>query len=936
MQSHLDLSAEPLNSRYIFNENFPLPFGKESKLEDIQAFINEILKTPISIENKVNLFNRVSQLNHQSYRLICRNFSHYGLFGYLFDSPKLETRLERSLWIAKQDYWGITSLLPHFKNILEETSIEQRLDFYKQTASARGEWAIIKLLDNFAELGLTESSLEQRLDLCSHFVSQGGKNVVLRYFEKTEILKVISETIDFEKRLGMCAQIAATGPWAIELLSKHQKLLGILETIQNFATANERLEYCLLIVSRHPWIAAILVKHVSELNVLDTPLQKRIELHQSLIYEENQDTLDSVERLGLLSTIIQTDDLKERVELCKHIASVSSVAGLTVGANFNQFQFEKLEQSEFLFLLQHLVRINSNTHIFLLNYLKTAELDAITRRHAVLSMLPCPQKQLDIIDFYHEDLKPIISAIELLFSENKDLKSIEHQNKLKSFYKFLDDNPKLSFIKSIDTEFLIKYANNSDLQLQTIEILAYAAALLYDSSEHQPDIIKSTHLIGTILKLRQPELRISLLRQLKSAMLMQRPVTQKKEKAIDQPWSDLAWIFLCKLRSLGIEESEIHSLYSKIKANRIFKEGIKTADLLHLFLYLFEHEQMLKKSESQGKLKMLIKALQAIFSKKNAIAIISDIQSLANILVCLGFEALFDCLQSQKNPKDYFSHGLQSLLKITEYREVDFSEKFQKSIEHSEQFKDPQLLFTYLRAMKRLPPKEKDTIYALLKKFVVSVVEGNFYDVRYDTSNHPHLAKLFSHPGIKDLWVDGGQPTTLEERKEYQICELDTPHSLMALSSDVQGSCLNVNGNPSKNKCLIAYILHGEIRPIVVVNTDDNSKLVARALLRLMWDPSAKKPVLLQEKIYSNVPKLQYVNDAINEWALQKAKKMGLCLVSSDPNDKCVYPSKLEFLGGSAPYMYCDAHEEGDNHVLEGPFILQNLKLKYSPPEAFV
>lgn len=933
MQFQLDNPVENLLAplQKILNENSHI--DKSNQVKAIETLMIDLLKPPISLENKVTIFNHVSKLNYESYRLICRNFSLYGLVNYIFDSENTQTRLDRCVWIAKQGDWGMTCLVPHFKNVLNDLTIEQRIEFYKQMASVRGEWAIIALMNNFAKLGLSETTMEQRIDLCAHFVSLGGKIAVSKYFEKTEILKAISSYTNPTDRWQQCDRIASKGTWAIEILIKHQKLIGLLSPIFKLETAENRLEDSLQIISQYPWMARVLLKNLAELNIIETSLQKRIELHQSLVYEDNQETYDSVEKLGLLAAIASTVDLNARVKLCKYIAASSSIAALAIATHFSLFKFELLEPSEFLSLVQHLIHLNPSSHIYLLVYLKTAELPSDTRRRAVIELLPTTHLALN--DFYHADLKPIKSALNLLFTDKGDFQSSEYQKKLENFHHFLDNHPKLLFLKITCLEFLEKYSDNEDLQIQAIETCAYAAALLYESLEDQLSIIESTKMIETIIKLRHPALKLPLLRQLKSTILNERPhlslnTNSKREKAIEQPWSDLAWIFLCKLHSFGIEETEIHALYHKIKTARIFKEGSKTTDLMHLFLYLFEHERLLEKYKDQQSLCPLIATLQKLFSKKDSAALISDIQSLSNILICLGFESFFECIQSQSSFKDYFSQGLQKLLGITEFSEAEFSQKFQKSFEDPNQFKDPQLLYNYLRAMKRLPAIEKDAIYALLKRFVISVMEGNFHQLRYDTAKHPHLAKLFSIPGLKNLWMDGAAPQQLKERLEYQICEMDTPHSLMALSSDIQGSCLSVNGNPANNKCLIAYILHGELRPIVVINTE-NSKFVARALLRLMWDPIIGKPVLLQEKIYSNVPNLEFVNGAINEWAMQKAKKMNIPLVCAERTEQQIYPRNIEFLGGIAPFMYCDAYEEGGNRVIKGSFTLKNLKLKYWP-----
>ena len=130
------------------------------------------------------------------------------------------------------------------------------------------------------------------------------------------------------------------------------------------------------------------------------------------------------------------------------------------------------------------------------------------------------------------------------------------------------------------------------------------------------------------------------------------------------------------------------------------------------------------------------------------------------------------------------------------------------------------------------------------------------------------------------------------------------------IGTEIQGSCQRVNGDPSLNKCLIGYLLNGEVLPIVA--KDKNGVLVARCLLRLMWDSKNNMPVLLQERLYSNT-KNAIVKEKIDELAIEKAKKMGIPLVSKEIGSGDPYNGKVEFLGGGlAPFIYSDAGD-GDS-----------------------
>ena len=58
------------------------------------------------------------------------------------------------------------------------------------------------------------------------------------------------------------------------------------------------------------------------------------------------------------------------------------------------------------------------------------------------------------------------------------------------------------------------------------------------------------------------------------------------------------------------------------------------------------------------------------------------------------------------------------------------------------------------------------------------------------------------------------------------------------------------------------------------------------------------------------------VKEAIQAWAIEKAKKMGIPLVSKEVGEGKPYQGTVEFRGGFAPFVYSDA----SGGVLSGPF----------------
>lgn len=103
---------------------------------------------------------------------------------------------------------------------------------------------------------------------------------------------------------------------------------------------------------------------------------------------------------------------------------------------------------------------------------------------------------------------------------------------------------------------------------------------------------------------------------------------------------------------------------------------------------------------------------------------------------------------------------------------------------------------------------------------------------------------------------------------------------MLLIGTDVIGSCQNVNGTPSLNRCLIGgYVLSGHIRQIAIKNRD--GAIVARSVLRLMQDKVTKKPVLFLEETYPAFIKEEYQR-AIIAFAVLRAWQLGWTLITSD------------------------------------------------------
>jgi hypothetical protein len=143
----------------------------------------------------------------------------------------------------------------------------------------------------------------------------------------------------------------------------------------------------------------------------------------------------------------------------------------------------------------------------------------------------------------------------------------------------------------------------------------------------------------------------------------------------------------------------------------------------------------------------------------------------------------------------------------------------------------------------------------------------------------------------------------IEKNEHWIACETDDPQDLLLCGTETD-SCQRINGDAAYNKGLVGYLTHGQTRLLAIKN--EKGSIVARSLLRLLWD--GKKPVLFLERLYSNSrdPSISY---AIETLAKMAAKRLQCPLTTIANGQKERYDKPLQSLGGPAPYEYVDGAE---------------------------
>ncbi len=203
---------------------------------------------------------------------------------------------------------------------------------------------------------------------------------------------------------------------------------------------------------------------------------------------------------------------------------------------------------------------------------------------------------------------------------------------------------------------------------------------------------------------------------------------------------------------------------------------------------------------------------------------------------------------------------------------------------------------------------------------VFSVFMGTYTQERYDHTKNPHLEILHKYdPTLLQKWQKNPEAKQLGE---YTIHETDDPQDILLCGTEVMGSCQKVDGDPLMNQGLVGYLQNGQTRLLAI--KDAGGRIIARRLIRLLWDEKGERPVLFLEKLYSNIvdPTL---DKALIEQATQTAKLLNcpltsLGLPSPEYGD---YPSPLQSVGALAPCEYID----GAGGLKEGPYTIHVAQL---------
>lgn len=155
---------------------------------------------------------------------------------------------------------------------------------------------------------------------------------------------------------------------------------------------------------------------------------------------------------------------------------------------------------------------------------------------------------------------------------------------------------------------------------------------------------------------------------------------------------------------------------------------------------------------------------------------------------------------------------------------------------------------------------------------------------------------------------------------EAMIVDTDDAQDMLLCGTEVEGSCQQITGNPSLNRCVTSLLLDGKYRMIAVKNRE--GQIIGRQLLRWMYTED-KKPALFLERHYGDPSTAA----AIQMYAMARAKELALPLYKVGKGGEA--GTKLVSKGSPAAAEYVDATRD----IEEGPFVISDAEALVGPRE---
>ena len=670
-------------------------------------------------------------------------------------------------------------------------------------------------------------------------------------------------------------------------------------------------------------------------NLTELPAEKRLEFAIASCSSPQFDSPATKELVKNLEKLSLRDCLKfdDRKALAESIVIVRSAeVDLSLIWDVLYFPHERtfLERTN---LMQKLAAVNKDTaRKVVKQFIKAGDPENLA---IWLALKKDPETHVvysDVDDVAKEEFKDVMELI-MANPESDNISQLEA-----NFFKWLDADNQMKPFASI-----VRKKINESKGLFRLELLQFCASTagrligLKGERERFEALSRNASWLERIIDHRDPKQRYRFLKELLElpTKALAEGLSQFKGGSQANTRGMLSWILLTRLESQGLlsghvtvqkkERGKVRSeevpkktkVLEFVKSNT-YSDRIEVRNLYHFLFALIDNSKRIVNSSKQPWGVMdretidseLWKVSQEMggtgeeqkTARKKAR---DEINVLDNILSTYGKESFIEALQSNLSYDEFFINYFSELFEGT--KEIDrLGEKLEQTFG---KFRIPTALYTYVSRIKELPDNEQEKVFKALNDYVVAVLKGKdyFQEMRYDAEASEHLKQLFSIPGVKEKWLAREDERVISRGEKagenLDIQESDDPEDLLLIGTEAN-SCQRVDGDPQFNKCLVSYCINGEIRAIVIKGPD--GKIVARSVMRLLWDEQQKRPVILLETLYGKIS--TQIDMEIQNWAKRKAKRMNVTLVTRIPSgDGPPYEGSVTFLGGRAPFVYSDA-----------------------------
>jgi hypothetical protein len=941
--------------------------------EKLAAGLTEFGLEDAPFKDRLALSERIGSQTVGTYGTLIHNFTKSA--GFLKDILSVEghDRLKLCEKIAGKGEWASMALAIYFEKLgLDELPVSDRLDLYRKMVR-QGQGAASEVVTEFTKLRLDNLSLSERFELCKEIIAQGD-GAAAKVLSHLTLLGLDNASLSDRFDLGMKAIVQGKHAARVLTLIYDELKIGELPI-------DKRLKlYKAMMRQRSVQATIWLIDNYEHLGLDEAPSSERLDLAK--LITKNGEVAVQYLAAGIIN-FIRGSYVSERLELYDSIMSHGEGATIELACNYRDLGLNEesfplhlafcKELSDETFedpsLLAKLFTENCNDQ-------KNLQLlfEAIGFSHLHHFSQEDPFEAFDRFLSYN----PKLSALKPLYDEIKKTKNPVHKQQLfrwavytaeilydldpgrttlisengllKAIHDFRNPStrhPLSRQLSCIPIEKLKKV--HEEAQPQTWSKVPWI--ILCDmqrtgfSEEWTLSIQEKIHKNSRCFKDGK---RLQALTQLLQTVIEIAPYdkgeVQMIEAAISQAFDhdtnmkQKANLITNDLHSLSNiinifgKEEFLSCLRSKKSGQTFFAEK---------FQELFKIEEPEKFEERYQKTLGKFRDQKALITYLGSVMQLTEksltpVKEMLNLYVNSVLDGTFPGIryQTKENPQlEFLSEKYEGL--IDDWKRAEPPEKLQvedvKNVttNYKKFLKDKIFIHGHLDPEKF--PSLRNYLYGTDTKTIADEdpEERKFEALAIDLCNENIKAEEFVNQVFQlslDLDEFANDLKSLIPKKimgEFTIQESDDACDLLMLGTDVQGSCQRVDGNPELNKYLVSIIMDGELRPIVVKGK--GGTIVARSLMRLMWDEKNQTPVIILETMYANTNDPS-IKEAIKDKAIEKAKKMSIPLISMEFGEGPEYPL-VESKGGRAPGTYCDAFGGG----VKGLFEVQNCFVLYSP-----